>query len=53
MPKKIPEGMTELSVYIDKQVKTDFKVACAKQNKPMGQVINQMLKEWLTQEKSP
>ncbi|WP_313937658.1 plasmid partition protein ParG [Anabaena azotica] len=47
MPKKIPEGMTELSVYIEKQVKTDFKVACTKQNKSMGEVVNQLLKEWL------
>ncbi|MBG1263421.1 plasmid partition protein ParG [Nostoc commune] len=47
MAKKIPEGMTELSVYIEKEVKTDFKVACTKKNKPMGEILNQLLKEWL------
>jgi hypothetical protein len=47
MPKKIPEGMTELSVYIDKDVKLRFKVACTKQGKPMGEVVNTLLKEWL------
>lgn len=47
MAKKIPEGMTELSVYIEKEVKIDFKVACTKQNKSMGEILNQLLKEWL------
>lgn len=47
MPKKIPEGMTELSVYIEKEVKTDFKVACTKKDKSMGEILNQLLKEWL------
>ncbi|MBD2616407.1 hypothetical protein H6G94_35165 [Nostoc punctiforme FACHB-252] len=47
MPKKIPEGMTELSVYIDKDVKLRFKVACTKQAKSMGEVVNTLLKEWL------
>ena len=47
MAKKIPEGMTELSVYVEKEVKTDFKVACTRKNKPMGEILNQLLKEWL------
>ncbi len=47
MPKKIPEGMTELSVYVDKDVKLKFKVACTKQGKPMGEIVNTLLKDWL------
>ena len=47
MPKKIPEGMTELSVYVEKDVKLQFKVACTKQGKPMGEIVNTLLKDWL------
>jgi hypothetical protein len=47
MAKKIPEGMTELSLYIDKDIKLEFKLACTKQGKPMSEVVSELIKEWL------
>ncbi len=47
MPKHIPQGTAELSVYIDKQLKMDFKLACVAQNKSMSEIIEQLVHEWL------
>ncbi|MBD2132585.1 hypothetical protein H6F47_09135 [Sphaerospermopsis sp. FACHB-1094] len=50
MAKKIPEGKAELSVYIDKELKLRFKVACTQQDKSMGDVVNELIAEWLSRE---
>lgn len=47
MPKHIPPGTAELSVYIDKELKTDFKLTCVAQNKSMSEVIGILVKEWV------
>jgi len=47
MPKHIPPGNAELSVYIDKELKTDFKLTCVAQNKSMSEVIGNLVKEWV------
>ncbi|AFZ61277.1 hypothetical protein H6G54_02595 [Anabaena cylindrica FACHB-243] len=47
MAKKIPEGKAELSVYIDKEIKLRFKVACTQQDRPMGDVVNELIEDWL------
>ena len=36
MPKHIPPGNAELSVYIDKELKTDLKLTCVAQNKSIS-----------------
>ncbi|MEO1376134.1 MAG: hypothetical protein AAFW70_17845 [Cyanobacteria bacterium J06635_10] len=45
MPKHIPQGMAELSVYIDKELKTQFKMTCVAENKSMSQVIGDLVKQ--------
>jgi hypothetical protein len=50
MAKKIPEGKAELSVYIDKELKLKFKVACTQQDRPMGDVVNELIEDWLSRE---
>lgn len=47
MPKHIPPGAAELSVYIDKELKTDFKLACVAQDRSMSQVIGELVKQWV------
>jgi hypothetical protein len=47
MPKHIPPGSAELSVYIDKQLKTSFKLTCVAQNKSMSEIIGNLVKEWV------
>lgn len=47
MAKKIPEGKAELSVYVDKELKLKFKVACTQQDRPMGDVVNELIEDWL------
>ncbi|MFO5492837.1 MAG: plasmid partition protein ParG [Cuspidothrix sp.] len=48
MAKKIPEGKAELSVYVDKELKLKFKVACTQQDKSMGDVVNELIEDWLS-----
>jgi len=47
MPKKIPPDMAELSVYVDKKLKLQFKLACTAQEKPMSEVVGLLMKQWL------
>ncbi|WP_181256586.1 plasmid partition protein ParG [Merismopedia glauca] len=47
MPKHIPPGNAELSVYIDKELKTQFKLTCVSQNKSMSQIIGELVKQWI------
>jgi len=48
MPKYIPPGAAELSVYIDKDLKTDFKLACVAQEKSMSEIIGELVKQWVS-----
>lgn len=47
MTKQIPPGAAELSVYINKELKVDFKLACVAQNRSMSQVISELVKQWV------
>lgn len=47
MPKHIPPGAAELSVYIDKELKMEFKLTCVAQNKSMSEVIGELVKQWV------
>ena len=39
--------MAELSVYVDKKLKLQFKLACTAQEKPMSEVVGLLMKQWL------
>jgi predicted DNA-binding protein len=47
MAKKTPEGKTELCVYVDKDLKLRFKVACTQQDRTMGDVVTELIENWL------
>lgn len=52
MPKHIPPGAAELSVYIDKELKMQFKLTCVAQNQSMSGVIEELVKQWVEQQQS-
>lgn len=52
MPKHIPPEMAELSVYINKVLKTDFKLACVAQNKSMSEIVGELVKQWVDSQSS-
>lgn len=47
MPKKIPEGYSELSLNVPKNLKIRFKVAVAKKETSMSDVIKVLIENWL------
>ncbi|MBF2016814.1 MAG: ribbon-helix-helix protein, CopG family [Richelia sp. RM2_1_2] len=50
MTKRIPQGHAELSMYLPKELKSKFKVACAKRDRPMSEITRQLIEEWLKKE---
>ena len=44
---KLPPNMTELSTYIDKDLKLKFKLACTATGTSMNQVLVDMVNGWL------
>jgi ParG len=50
MPKHIPPGAAELSVYIDKELKMQFKLTCVAQNQSMSGVIEELVRQWVKKE---
>lgn len=48
---KLPPHMTELSAYIDKDLKLQFKLACTAIERPMSDVIEELIKDWLAKQK--
>ncbi|HLO86442.1 MAG TPA: plasmid partition protein ParG [Nostocaceae cyanobacterium] len=47
MVKRTPEGKAELSIYVSKDVKIRFKVACTQQDRTMGDVVSELIENWL------
>lgn len=47
---KIPPNMTEISAYIDKDVKRRFKLACTAIDKSMSEVMVDLVETWLEQQ---
>lgn len=45
MAKKIPEGKSELSIYIDTDLKFDFKSKCARERKSMSEKIEELIRK--------
>ncbi|BAZ03286.1 hypothetical protein NIES37_72990 (plasmid) [Tolypothrix tenuis PCC 7101] len=50
---KLPPNMTELSSYIDKDLKLRFKLACTAKQKTMSEVITDLIEEWLEENENP
>ena len=49
---KLPPNMTELSTYINKDLKLRFKLACTAKEKTMSEVMVDLIEQWLEQQKS-
>lgn len=47
---KIPPNMTEISAYIDKDVKRRFKLACTTIDKTMSEVMVNLVETWLEEQ---
>ncbi|MGB3239283.1 MAG: hypothetical protein WBB29_13375 [Geitlerinemataceae cyanobacterium] len=51
MPTKKPEGMVELNGYIPKELKREFKLACTAVDRTMGEVLTELVQNWLEEQK--
>lgn len=40
-------NVTELSAYIDKDLKIKFKVACTLQERSMSNVVTELIEQWI------
>jgi hypothetical protein len=49
---KLPPNMTELSAYIDKDLKLRFKLACTAAERSMSDVVTELIEGWLEQGES-
>lgn len=49
---KLPPNMTELSAYIDKDLKLRFKLACTAAERSMSDVVTELIEGWLEQSES-
>ncbi|HEY9650541.1 MAG TPA: plasmid partition protein ParG [Coleofasciculaceae cyanobacterium] len=51
---KLPPNMTELSTYIDKDLKLKFKLACTARERSMSEIVTELIEGWLEEnDKSP
>jgi hypothetical protein len=44
---KLPPNMTELSTYIDKDLKLKFKLACTAKERSMSEIVTELIEGWL------
>jgi len=47
MTKAVPPDKTELTVYLNKQLKRKFKLACTEDELHMSNVVEKMIVRWL------
>jgi hypothetical protein len=50
---KLPPNMTELSSYIDKDLKLRFKLACTAKERSMSDVVTDLIEAWLEENEPP
>lgn len=50
---KLPSNMTELSAYVEKDLKLRFKLACTAQERSMSDVVTELIEEWLEKNELP
>lgn len=44
---KLPPNMTDVTVYMDKELKLQFKLACTAQERSMSEVVVELVESWL------
>lgn len=44
---KLPSNMTEISIYMDKDLKLKFKLACTVQERSMSDVVVELIETWV------
>jgi hypothetical protein len=50
---KLPPNMTELSTYIDKDLKLKFKLACTAKERSMSEIVTELIEGWLEEKEPP
>jgi hypothetical protein len=50
---KLPPNMTELSTYIDKDLKLKFKIACTAEERSMSEIVTELIEGWLEENDAP
>ncbi|HEY9830606.1 MAG TPA: plasmid partition protein ParG [Stenomitos sp.] len=50
---KLPPNMTELSTYVDKDLKLKFKLACTARERSMSDVVTELIEGWLEENEPP
>ncbi len=50
---KLPPNMTELSTYIDKDLKLKFKLACTARERSMSEIVTELIEGWLEENDEP
>jgi hypothetical protein len=50
---KLPPNMTELSTYIDKDLKLKFKLACTAKERSMSEIVTELIEGWLEENDPP
>ncbi len=50
---KLPPNMSELSTYIDKDLKLRFKLACTARERSMSDVVTDLIEGWLEENEPP
>jgi uridine kinase len=49
MTKAVPPDKTELTVYLNKDLKRRFKLECTRDNLFMSNIVEKMIEEWLNE----
>ena len=50
---KLPPNMSELSTYIDKDLKLKFKLACTAKERSMSEIVTELIEGWLEENETP
>ena len=51
MKSKKPDGMTEINGYVPSDLKVEFKKMCVDQRRTMGDVLAELMRDWLDKQK--
>jgi ParG len=51
MATRKPEGMVELNGYVPQELKREFKLACTAIDRTMGDVLTELIQNWLQEQK--
>jgi hypothetical protein len=51
MSKRVPEGHSELSLFIPREMKVTFKSMCALRETTMSEVVKQLIANWIQEQR--